>query len=209
MEFYDKALDAKPTGVEALTGIGYCYLDAKQFSSAFSKFRTALAVSQRYEPALAGIAETYQQQGNKEQAIDVVAARTSTRSRLRGGEEAARASSAPVGDNSEGVRRGGNATARRPPSSADSTRGRRRQPERRRLRLPAPAPQRQQSFRRRLNRGAPCRLRRATCSPRCSCSRLVAINNQGTSDDPWASGSSGRRRTTRLGIALRLGLRAP
>jgi predicted Zn finger-like uncharacterized protein len=69
MEMYQKALEQKPTGVEALTGIGYCYLDAKQFSSAFSKFRTALAVSQRYEPALAGIAETYQQQGNKDQAI--------------------------------------------------------------------------------------------------------------------------------------------
>jgi len=69
MEMYTKALEQKPTGVEALTGIGYCYLDAKQFSSAFSKFRTALAVSSHYEPALAGIAETYQQQGNKEQAI--------------------------------------------------------------------------------------------------------------------------------------------
>ncbi|HEX4450349.1 MAG TPA: zinc-ribbon domain-containing protein [Kofleriaceae bacterium] len=69
MEIYQNALVQKPTGVEALTGIGYCYLDAKQFSSAFSKFRTALAVSQRYEPALAGIAETYQQQGNKDQAI--------------------------------------------------------------------------------------------------------------------------------------------
>jgi len=69
MEMYQKALEQKPTGVEALTGIGYCYLDAKQFSSAFSKFRTALAVSQRYEPALAGVAETYQQQGNRDQAI--------------------------------------------------------------------------------------------------------------------------------------------
>ena len=70
MELYAKALEQKPTGVEALTGMGYCYLDAKQFSSAFSKFRTALAVSSRYEPALAGIAETYQQQSNKEQAIE-------------------------------------------------------------------------------------------------------------------------------------------
>jgi Tetratricopeptide repeat len=69
IELYSKALEQKPTGVEALTGIGYCYLDAKQFSSAFSKFHTALAVSQHYEPALAGVAETYQQQGNKDQAI--------------------------------------------------------------------------------------------------------------------------------------------
>jgi predicted Zn finger-like uncharacterized protein len=70
MELYAKALEQKPNGVEALTGLGYCQIDAKQFSSAFSKFRAALAVSPRYEPALRGIAETYQQQGRKEQAIE-------------------------------------------------------------------------------------------------------------------------------------------
>ncbi len=70
MDLFAKALDSKPNGVEALAGMGYCHLDAKQFSSAFSKFRAALAVSPRYEPALSGIAETYQQQGNKDQAIE-------------------------------------------------------------------------------------------------------------------------------------------
>ena len=70
MELYARALEQKPNGVEALTGLGYCQIDAKQFSSAFSKFRAALAVSPRYEPALRGIAETYQQQGRKEQAIE-------------------------------------------------------------------------------------------------------------------------------------------
>jgi len=50
--------------------MGYCHIDAKQFQSAFSKFRAALAVSSRYEPALRGVAETYQQQGRKEQAIE-------------------------------------------------------------------------------------------------------------------------------------------
>jgi predicted Zn finger-like uncharacterized protein len=70
MTLYGKALEQKPTGVEALTGMGYCYLDGKQFASAFSKFRSALAVSARFEPALAGVAETYQQQGNKDQAIE-------------------------------------------------------------------------------------------------------------------------------------------
>ena len=70
MELYMKALEQRPNGVEALTGMGFCHLDAKQFSSAFSKFRAALAVSARYEPALWGIAEAYQQQGRKEQAIE-------------------------------------------------------------------------------------------------------------------------------------------
>jgi tetratricopeptide (TPR) repeat protein len=70
MDLFDKALQQKPQGVEALTGMGYCHLDRKEFSSAFSKFRAALLVSPRYEPALGGIAETYQRQGNKASAIE-------------------------------------------------------------------------------------------------------------------------------------------
>jgi predicted Zn finger-like uncharacterized protein len=70
MPYYQKALAVKANGVAALTGIGYCYVDAKQFSSAHSSFRAALAVSRRYEPALWGVAEAYQQQGLKEKAID-------------------------------------------------------------------------------------------------------------------------------------------
>ncbi|HEU0029627.1 MAG TPA: tetratricopeptide repeat protein [Kofleriaceae bacterium] len=69
LELYAKALEQKPNGVEALTGMGYCHLDAKNFASAHSRFRTALATSPRYEPALAGIAEAYQQQGRKDDAI--------------------------------------------------------------------------------------------------------------------------------------------
>jgi predicted Zn finger-like uncharacterized protein len=70
IDFYMKALEQRPNGVEALSGMGYCHLDAKQFSSAFSKFRAALAVSPKFEPALGGVAETYQRQGNKEAAIE-------------------------------------------------------------------------------------------------------------------------------------------
>jgi tetratricopeptide (TPR) repeat protein len=70
MELYAKALEQKPNGVEALVGMGFCHIDARQFASAFSKFRAALAVSPKYEPALRGIAEAYQQQGRKDQAIE-------------------------------------------------------------------------------------------------------------------------------------------
>ncbi|MDQ3301009.1 MAG: tetratricopeptide repeat protein, partial [Myxococcota bacterium] len=70
LELYAKALEQKPNGVEALTGMGYCHIDAKQFASAFSKFRAALAVSPRFEPALWGVAEAYQQQGRREQALE-------------------------------------------------------------------------------------------------------------------------------------------
>ncbi|HVV86350.1 MAG TPA: tetratricopeptide repeat protein, partial [Kofleriaceae bacterium] len=69
MPYYEKALEAKPNSVEALTGMGYCHLDAKQFSSAHSKFRAALGISPRYERALWGVAEMYQQQGRPDLAI--------------------------------------------------------------------------------------------------------------------------------------------
>lgn len=68
-DVYTKALELKPNGVEALTGQGYCALDAKNFSTAHRKFSTALATSSRYEPALAGIAETYSSQGRRDDAI--------------------------------------------------------------------------------------------------------------------------------------------
>ncbi len=68
-DVYAKALVQKPNGVEALTGQGYCALDAKNFSTAHRKFTTALAASSRYEPALAGIAETYSSQGRRDDAI--------------------------------------------------------------------------------------------------------------------------------------------
>ena len=66
---YAKALNAKPSGVAALTGLGYCYLDTGDFSSAYSKFRAALGVSSRYQDAMWGVAELYERQGNKAKAI--------------------------------------------------------------------------------------------------------------------------------------------
>ncbi len=68
-DLYAKALEIKPNGVEALTGQGYCALEAKNFATAHRKFSTALATAPRYEPALAGIAETYTLQSRKEDAI--------------------------------------------------------------------------------------------------------------------------------------------
>jgi predicted Zn finger-like uncharacterized protein len=70
MEVFQKAIEIKSNGVDALVGMGYCHLDAKQFASAFSNFRSALVVAPRFEPALGGIAETYQRQGNKDMAIE-------------------------------------------------------------------------------------------------------------------------------------------
>ena len=70
MPYYAKALEERPAGVEALVGMGYCHIDSKQFASAQSKFRTALALSSRNKDALRGVAEAYQQQGRADLAIE-------------------------------------------------------------------------------------------------------------------------------------------
>ena len=69
-EVFLKALEQRPNGPEALTGLGYCHIDSKQFASAHGRFRAALAVATNFEPALYGIAEAYQQQGRKDDAIE-------------------------------------------------------------------------------------------------------------------------------------------
>lgn len=70
MELYERALDLEPTSVAALTGMGYCHIDRKEFASAHGKFKAALAVSSRYQDALWGIAEAYQQQGLARQSVE-------------------------------------------------------------------------------------------------------------------------------------------
>ncbi len=69
-ELYDRALDINPSGVGALTGLGYCHIEAKEFASAQSKFRAALVISPRYQDALLGVAEAYQQQGLEDKAVE-------------------------------------------------------------------------------------------------------------------------------------------
>jgi tetratricopeptide (TPR) repeat protein len=69
MPYYQRALEGQPNGVEALSGMGFCHIDAKQFASAHSKFRAALGISPRFERALWGVAEAYQQQGRNDLAI--------------------------------------------------------------------------------------------------------------------------------------------
>jgi predicted Zn finger-like uncharacterized protein len=68
--YYEKALEARPGGVEALTGIGYCFLDRKDYGKALLNFRAALGISPRYGEALIGTAEAYRYQGKKDEAAE-------------------------------------------------------------------------------------------------------------------------------------------
>lgn len=66
---FRRALEVRSTGVEALTGLGYCHLDAQEFASAQARFKQALSASPGYQPALYGVAEGYQQQGLGDRAV--------------------------------------------------------------------------------------------------------------------------------------------
>ncbi len=69
IDVFKRALAARPNGVEALAGLGYCHLDMGHYSVARGDFRAALGISPRYQTALYGIAESYQKEGNAAEAI--------------------------------------------------------------------------------------------------------------------------------------------
>jgi eukaryotic-like serine/threonine-protein kinase len=66
---YETAIDVNPRGVEALTGLGRCLLELKDYDRAISQFRAVLAISRRNPEALIGAAEAYQLKGNVPAAI--------------------------------------------------------------------------------------------------------------------------------------------
>ncbi len=64
VHIYETAIDLNPRGVEALTGLGGCLLEIKDYDRAIGNFRAALAISPRNPEALIGAAEAYQLKGN-------------------------------------------------------------------------------------------------------------------------------------------------
>jgi tetratricopeptide (TPR) repeat protein len=68
LPIYDKALDVRPGGVEALTGMGYCLMDKKEFARAQTSFRAALGVSPRYGDAIMGLGEACRAQHDDDKA---------------------------------------------------------------------------------------------------------------------------------------------
>jgi predicted Zn finger-like uncharacterized protein len=68
MKLYDRALQLRPNGAEAIAGLGYVSLDRGNTETAINHFRRALS-SAPYAPAVFGLAEAYRAAGNKEQAL--------------------------------------------------------------------------------------------------------------------------------------------
>jgi tetratricopeptide (TPR) repeat protein len=69
-KLYDKALALKPSGLEAIMGLGYCDLDGEKFSSAVDHFKRALAISPSYGDAMIGLAEAYKLRGDRHEALN-------------------------------------------------------------------------------------------------------------------------------------------
>lgn len=68
-KLYDRALEAEPGGIEAVTGIGYCEIDSEKYSAAVDQFKRALALRPGYGEALIGLAEAYKLRGDRTEAV--------------------------------------------------------------------------------------------------------------------------------------------
>lgn len=69
LELYERALALQPNDAEALTGLGYCYLDLDAAPAATQEFGKALAANPRYSDAHIGIAEAYRARNQKRDAV--------------------------------------------------------------------------------------------------------------------------------------------
>jgi len=69
MKIYQKVLDSSPGNIDALSGLGYCYMDRGASGQAIALFRRALNINGAFAPALIGTSLTYKRQGQKAQAL--------------------------------------------------------------------------------------------------------------------------------------------
>ncbi len=67
---YNQALQQKPSGVEALTGLAYCHLDKGRSAKAKSTFRKVLSLSAGHGEALIGMAEIYKKESNWKNSME-------------------------------------------------------------------------------------------------------------------------------------------
>jgi predicted Zn finger-like uncharacterized protein len=68
-ELYQRALNLRPAGFKAMTGLGFVALDRGQLPVAYDYFKRALTAKTSYPPALFGIAEVHRARGEKSLAL--------------------------------------------------------------------------------------------------------------------------------------------
>jgi tetratricopeptide (TPR) repeat protein len=67
---YQQALELRPTGPEALAGLGYAALDVGHKKQALAFFRRSMGQSPSYGPAMFGLGEAYRAAGNDQLALE-------------------------------------------------------------------------------------------------------------------------------------------
>lgn len=70
LKIFERALKQNPSGVEAMTGLGFCHLDQSRFAAATALFKKALTIQATSGEALIGMAEANRMQGNLSKALD-------------------------------------------------------------------------------------------------------------------------------------------
>ena len=68
-KMYTQALQAKPDGAGALTGLAYVQLERQRYNKAIDMFHRVLSAQPTYGPALFGIADSYRGRGDNTQAL--------------------------------------------------------------------------------------------------------------------------------------------
>ena len=68
MNLYQKALELEPDDPDALSGMGWCYVDLEQPDPAIATFKQVLTKAPRFSDAHMGIAEAYRMKGMKRDA---------------------------------------------------------------------------------------------------------------------------------------------
>ena len=66
---FDRVLEDSPSNVEALSGVGYYYLDKGASGQAIASFGRCLKIRPNFGSALIGLAETYKTMGRNQQAL--------------------------------------------------------------------------------------------------------------------------------------------
>jgi predicted Zn finger-like uncharacterized protein len=69
-KLYERALEVQPRGVEAMTGLAYCYMDEGKYPLALSQFRRVLGAKPNHGDAIIGLAEAYKLKGSPKQALE-------------------------------------------------------------------------------------------------------------------------------------------
>lgn len=69
LRLYEKALELEPGNIDALSGIGWTYIDLEETAAAIATFAQVIRQNERYSEGHMGLAEAYNQKGMRRDAV--------------------------------------------------------------------------------------------------------------------------------------------